>query len=473
MRNFVFNEIMKTRRQTLIKLAESFEKGNYENIVKIPKEIFPLANEASSNSLIYRDREILKQRIKILLGMDYEKSKDMELYEVVKEMDLILSDQNPYAPEEKYMQIIKEACDMCPSGRYYVTDLCRNCVAHSCANVCPKNAITFENNKAQINYDICVSCGMCANTCSYYAIVKLERPCERACVINAITEDETGAAEINYEDCVNCGACYISCPFGAVETPSDLLRVLKSIKENKRVIAIFAPSLISQFGPRVKIGQLKSALKKVGFVETYEVSLGADEVAKEEAELLKKSEDLITTSCCPAFVEYVKKYQKDYIKNISPAPSPMVALAKKLKNNNKNSIIVFIGPCIAKKKEAKYSNLVDYVITFEELGALFITKKIEPSNFEEEKVNGTPYGWIFAISGGVSEAVKHECSKELKIIKMDGLKEAKNVFEEIKKDNYDLIEGMACEGGCISGPGIMVNPKLAKNSLKRFTKINL
>ncbi|SHE37741.1 [FeFe] hydrogenase, group B1/B3 [Marinitoga hydrogenitolerans DSM 16785] len=472
MRNFVFNEIMKTRRQTLIKLAEYFEEGNFEDIVKIPKELFPL-NETINNMSVYRDREILKQKIKILLGMDYEKSKDMELYEVAKEIDKILSDNNPYDPEEKYMQIIKEACDICPSGKYYVTDLCRNCVAHSCSSVCPKNAITFENNKAKINYDLCVNCGMCASACSYYAIVKLERPCERSCAVNAINEDERSAADIDYGKCVNCGACYVACPFGAVETPSDLLKVLKSLKEKKKVIAIFAPSLIAQFGPRVQIGQIKTALKKVGFETSYEVSLGADEVAREEAELLEKAEDLITTSCCPAFVEYIKKHQKDFVEKISPAPSPMISLAKKIKKENDDAVVVFIGPCIAKKKEAKEYKFVDYVITFEELGALFITKKIEPSKLENSEVSDTPYGWIFATSGGVSEAVKHYCTKELKIIKMDGLKDAKKVFSEIKKEKYDLIEGMGCEGGCIGGPGIMVNPRIAKSNLKRFTKINV
>ncbi|WP_075780292.1 monomeric [FeFe] hydrogenase [Marinitoga sp. 1137] len=469
MRNFVFNEVMKIRRQTLMKLAQNFESGNYENILKIPKEIYPLDKNDPN---IYRDREILKQRIKILLGMDYEKSKDIELYEIVKNMDLILSEKSPYSPDNKYIQIIKEACDMCPSGRYYVTDLCRNCVAHSCVNVCPRNAITFERDRARINYDICVNCGMCANACSYYAIVKLERPCKKACPVDAITEDENGAAEIKYENCVNCGSGYISCPFGAIETPSDLLKVLNEMKKNNEVIAIFAPSIISQFGPRVKIGQLKKALKEVGFSDVLEVSIGADEVAKEEAELIKNSNKLYTTSCCPAFVEYIKKYQKEFIDNISPALSPMTTLAQKLKNKT-NAKIVFIGPCIAKKKEAKDFKVVDYVLTFEELGALFISKKIEPSNYEEEEINGTAYGWIFAKSGGVSEAVKEYAKKDIKILKIDGLKNAKEVFMKVKGEEYNLIEGMACEGGCISGPGIITNPKLANNALKRFTNINI
>ncbi|MDO7975478.1 MULTISPECIES: monomeric [FeFe] hydrogenase [Oceanotoga] len=472
MRSFIFNEVMKLRRQTLIKMAEMYENNQLEDeIDKLPKIMLP-GPEGKYRGSVYHEREVLKNRIKNYLGLDYDKTKDKELYELTPFLDEILSGKSDLK-SEKFVQVIKEACDSCPSGRYYVTDLCRNCVAHSCMNACPKNAISFENGRAVIDTEKCIGCGLCSKSCSYFAIVKLERPCERACSVNAVIKDEDNSAKINEEKCVNCGNCYISCPFGAVETPSYLMNVLYSLKNFKNNIAIFAPAIVSQFGPKVSIGQIKDALKKAGFDNAYEVAIGADIVAQEEAELLDNTEELVTTSCCPAFVEYIKKHQHKYIKNISPAPSPMIALAKKVKEENKDSNIIFIGPCIAKKSEAYNSNYIDYVITFEELGALLIAKNIEPTDFENEDIEGSYDAWNFAASGGVTKAVENRMKKEnITTLKMNGLEEGKQIFKDLEKENINLLEGMACFGGCISGPGVLINPRVANNGLKKIKTLD-
>lgn len=464
MRTFVFNEAMKLRRQTLIKIAKLHLKDELtKELPKLNKTLLPGPNPTYRTSL-YHEREVLKQRIKLYMGLDYSKTKDFELYEIAQGLKEISLDT--FSSEGKFIQVIKEACDACPSGKYYATDLCRNCVAHSCKTVCPKNAISIEGGRAIINSELCVGCGICAKACNYFAIVKLERPCERACHVGAISSDENMAAEIDRNKCISCGACYVSCPFGAIETPSSLLKVIDHLKNADKLKLIYAPAISGQFGPKVKIGQIKKTLLQIGFDSVHEAALGADLVAREEAEYMETAQSLVTTSCCPSFVSYIKKHQKEFTDNISPAHSPMVEVTNHIKTGDEK--IVFIGPCIAKKIEAYESKKVDYVLTFEELAALFISFGIEPTSQEDMDLEGSSFGWNFAQSGGVSSAVKNLCSRELIIERMNGISEAKDLFKKAKVDKIDLIEGMACEGGCICGPGILINPLLAKNSLKNF-----
>lgn len=465
MRNFVFSEIMKIRRQLMMTLAQMYEKGTlHEHLAGIPKMLLP-GPHGTYRSSVYHEREVMKQRTKMYLGMDYERSREIELYELPSLIEDILGMKSDLVSRDRFVQVIKEACDSCPSGRYYATDLCRNCVAHSCYNACPKKAVEIKNDRAVINIDQCVGCGLCAKACNFYAIVKLERPCERSCALQAISKDASFAADIDYSRCVSCGACYVACPFGATESPSHLLRTLAGIRRGEEIIAMFAPAIVAQFGPRVTLGQIKNALKKAGFSDAVAVAAGADEVAEEEAHFLEHATDTVTTSCCPAFVDYIEKNQPDFSERISPAPSPMIALAKHLKTGTRK--IAFIGPCVAKKLEASKSTFVDYVLTFEELGALFIAKGIEPAAQEDAAVEGSRLGWGFAAAGGVTAAVKELCTRELRTVRMDGLAEGKETFQTARQEKFDLIEGMACAGGCIAGPGIMVNPKVAAGALKK------
>jgi [FeFe] hydrogenase (group B1/B3) len=436
---------------------------------------------------IYHEREILAQRIKQYLGLDYTKSKDLELFEIVDKLENILSNKSEYISKGKFLDIIKEACDGCPTKKYYITDGCRTCVAQSCINVCPKNAITkTSNNRMKIDEEKCINCGLCANSCNYNAIIVQERPCEIACSLNAIGKSKQSnentnsldsndfksdnSPKINKDLCVNCGNCFKECPFGAIESPSQMLQLQYSLNNNEKIVAIFAPSITGQFGMKVNSLQIKEALYKIGFDNVIEAAVGADEVAKEEAKIIENSDELVTTSCCPAFVECIEKHYNDYKKNVSHEYSPMSFLANKIKQENKNIKIAFIGPCIAKKQEAFNNELVDYVITFEELGAMFIAKHVEPSKLEGENIQGSDFGWNFAKSGGVAEAVVNNMSKELKILKMNGLEEARKTFGLLKKEKYDLLEGMACNGGCVGGPGIMIDSKIAMAKLKTKTK---
>ena len=129
MRNFVFNETMKLRRQTLIKIAKLHIKDELtKELPKLNKTLLP-GTKPTYRASIYHEREVLKQRIKLYLGLDYNKTKDFELFEISEGLKEISVDS--FSSQGKFIQVIKEACDACPSGKFFATDLCRNCVAHS------------------------------------------------------------------------------------------------------------------------------------------------------------------------------------------------------------------------------------------------------------------------------------------------------------------------------------------------------
>lgn len=469
MPNFVFNEAMKIRRKTIIEICKLLENGNIEKeIAKLPKLILA-KDKTKYRASVYHAREVLAQRIKIYLGLEYSKVKNFELYELINELNYILEKKSVFLSNENYINIIEEACDVCPTKSHYITDGCRFCVAKSCENVCPKKAISMVNGRMTIDNEKCINCGLCVKACTYNAVIVQERPCEAACSLKAIKADNI-VPEINRDECVNCGKCFRECPFGAIETPGRLFQLQHDINKKEKVRAIFAPSIAGQFGAKVNSEQIKEALKKAGFVDAISAAVGADSVAKEEAKLVDQSDELITTSCCPAFVDCITKHYPKFKDNISHELSPMAYLAREIKQRYPKDKIAFIGPCIAKKSEGDNSDYIDYVIGFEELGALFIAKKVEPSQLEGEAICGSDSGWDFAKSGGVASAVELYSNKKMEVLKMNGLSEAKKSFALAQKGKFDLFEGMACSGGCVGGPGIMVNKVSAIAKLKTEKK---
>ena len=266
-----------------------------ENVLKIPEIIVP-GSTPTMRCCVYKERAIVGERIKLAMGGDKN---------------------NP-----NVIEVIDIACDECPVGGYYVTDACRGCIAHRCANACRKGAITFDEHlKATIDKSKCVNCGLCANVCPYNAIGNRKRPCENACKVKAISmNEESHAAQINEEKCIRCGACVYQCPFGAINDKSyivDVIDMIKKSKENSeyKVYAIVAPSISAQF-PAIKLGQVISAMKQIGFFSVVEAALGADMVAmKETKELYEKG--FLTSSCCPAFVSFIEKNFPTMVDKIS------------------------------------------------------------------------------------------------------------------------------------------------------------
>ncbi len=416
-----------------------------ENLLDIPQKLAP-GKTPSLRCCIYKERAILTERIKIAMGGDM---------------------QNP-----NVIEVIDIACDECPMGGFEVTNSCRGCLAHRCEEVCPRGAIFFDRNHvAHIDKTRCVDCGKCAEACPFSAIVNRIRPCQNACKIGAIYMNEDKAAAIDNQKCISCGACVYQCPFGAISDKSYILNVVKLLKESInqecKLFAVVAPSISSQFS-YAKLGQVISGIRELGFTSVVEAALGADMVAfAESRELAEKG--FLTSSCCPAFVEYVNKNYPELKEFVSHNLSPMATISKYIKETNPNAKVVFIGPCTAKKAEAQRDavrSYVDEVLTFEELQALFDSRDIDITALEESTLDHASYfGRIFARCGGLSDAVAEGLMEQgiedfsLKAISCDGIEECKKALLKKSKGRLDanFIEGMACVGGCIGGAGCLTH----------------
>jgi [FeFe] hydrogenase (group B1/B3) len=427
-----------------------------ENVLDIPKIIVP-GKQATTRCCVYKERAILTERVKLAMGGE--------------------------KGNNHVINVIDIACDECPSAGYEVTDSCRGCLAHRCEDVCKRGAITFDHNHvAHIDKSKCIECGQCAKVCPFAAIINRKRPCQNACKIKAISIGENNAAEIDYSKCISCGACVYQCPFGAITDKSyilDTIEMIKNSENNKKfkVYAVVAPSISSQF-TYAKLGQVIKGLKELGFYTVIEAALGADMVAQTESqELVEKG--FITSSCCPAFVHYVKTAFPKLVENISHNYSPMAALAKYIKEKDENSKVVFIGPCTAKKAEAQLGDVkpfVDCVLTYEELQALFDSKDLDITTLGEDYLDNASYfGRIFARSGGLSDAVVQALKEqniefEVKAAVCDGIEQCKMALLKKSKNVLDanFIEGMACIGGCIGGAGSLTHGEKNKAEVDKY-----
>ena len=297
------------------------------------------------------------------------------------------------------------------------------------------------------------------------AIEKKTRPCERSCKAGAISMGPDKKAFIDPAKCTSCGACVYQCPFGAIMDKSfivDAIQMLQGAEKwGFRVYAAVAPSIAGQFAP-ADLGQVVTGLKMLGFHDVVEVALGADMTAKEEAGELEEK-GMLASSCCPAFVDYVEKNFPEQAHLVSQTPSPMVMAGRYIKKRDPSAKVIFIGPCVAKKKEVKLGKTmraVDSALTFEELYAMFESRGIDVSKLEDADLDqASGFGRSFARSGGVTAAVA-EALKErgsdfsLKPLPCSGLEACKLAFLKAVKGvgDFNFIEGMACEGGCVQAP---------------------
>lgn len=427
-----------------------------QNITEIPKMIVP-GKTSTMRCCVYKERAILSERVRLAVDCD--------------------------DPESNIIEVIDIACDECPAAGYEVTDSCRGCLAHRCEDVCKKGAISFDHNHvAHIDKSKCVECGQCAKVCPYFAIVNHKRPCQIACKVKAISINEDNAAAIDQSKCIQCGACVYQCPFGAISDRSFILKVIDIIKKSEnnekyKVYAMVAPSISSQF-TYAKLGQVITGLKTLGFFTVIEAALGADMVAQSEAkELAEKG--FLTSSCCPAFVQYIKNSYPNLLPMVSHNLSPMATLAKYIKSTDENAKVIFIGPCTAKKAEARLDSVkpyIDSVLTFEELQALFDSKDIDITTLSEDVLDNASYfGRIFARSGGLSDAVSEALKEQnidfpLKSIACDGIEECRTALLKKSKNVLDanFIEGMACIGGCIGGAGCLTHGEKNKAEVDKY-----
>ena len=455
--------VQELRYRVLKEVVKHLNAGDLEkSFYDIPKAVVP-GPKPTMRCCIYKERAIVEERVKLALHTSKE--------------------------DENVIQVIPIACDECPLGGYTVSDACRGCIAHRCAEACPRKCISFDGSSlhAKIDKSKCVNCGMCAKACPYTAIENRIRPCERACKQKAISPDPiTNAASINDEKCIHCGHCSYQCPFGAIVDVSYIKDIIGWIKESEnntkfKVFAVVAPSIGGNF-IEYKNGQIISALKKIGFYDVVEAALGADMVAvKESKELIERGK--LTSSCCPAFALYIRKFYPDLAKYISTSPSPMAEISAYIKAKFPDAKVVFVGPCTAKKSEikrAEVKDLVDSAMTFEELQAMIDGLEINVGELPEDtygQYGGSYFGRGFAKCGGLSNAVNEVLKDEnydFKVngVAVDGMENIKKALLEFKKDTsaINFIEGMACEGGCIGGPCNLTHTMRNKITLDKYSQ---
>ena len=391
---------------------------------------------------IYKEREIIRQRVRLAEGKAPGMNDDGNI-----------------------VQVISSACEDCPISSYVVTDNCQNCIGKACINACNFGAIEMGRHRSHIDASKCKECGKCAQACPYHAIAALKRPCKFSCPVDAISYDENGISVINEEKCIRCGLCIHKCPFGAIGSKTYVVDVIKAIKSEHPVYALVAPATEGQFGENITMNSWKKAMKAVGFTDLVEVGLGGDMTAAYEAEEWAeayKNGKKMTTSCCPAFVNMIKKHYPELIDNVSTTISPMCAASRMLKAKEPDAVTVFIGPCISKKSEVKDHAIegnADYALTYSEIRAMMRAKDIELEEDDNTYQESSVYGKRFANAGGVTEAVLQslkESDDEIAatVNKCNGAAECKKALLLMKVGRLpeDFIEGMICEGGCVGGP---------------------
>lgn len=325
-----------------------------------------------------------------------------------------------------------------------------------------------ENHPLVIQTDNCKSC-------------EYERACTKSCVFDAIAVGEDGKLFIDQEHCVGCQECVRACQAGKLTASRDILPTMKAVRDSGQLsYALIAPAFLGQFSEQVTPGKLRSAFKALGFSGMVEVALFADILTLKEAlefdeNIVHDDDYQLTSCCCPMWIAMIRKIYHELMPHVPGAVSPMIACGRVVKKLHPDAVTVFIGPCVAKKSEARESDLkdaVDYVLTFQEVQDIFAAADIDPSVLpESEKDHSSRAGRIYARAGGVSEAVRRtveQLNPERKIAvrtrQADGVPACKAMIEEIKNGQAtaNFFEGMGCIGGCVGGPKAILDKERAR-----------
>ncbi len=464
-------------KQVLVNIIKAFDSVDFpSSAYKIPYRMRPKHSDAQYRCCIHKERAAIRERV--IAGLGFSVSEDNHEKPL---FDYAYEALERTRPSDQVLTAIDTACKGCVPVQIHVTDMCQGCVAQSCVSSCRFNAISIVNGKAAIDPKLCKNCTKCIGACSYSAIAKLRVPCEEVCPVKAIRKNELGVVEVDHERCISCGACVSGCPFGAVNERSQIIDVLKAIRSDRPVVAMLAPSMEGQFPESIR--KLATALVSMGFDHVLEAAEGADITTRHEAEefahKMNEGSPFMTTSCCAAYRELVAKHVHELKNYISETPTPMHFIAEIAKERYANCITVFIGPCMAKRKEAIYDDDVDFVMSAEEIGAMLVARGIELSECEDYlfQTESSKKARKFAVSGGVSAAVKTAAGHDAEVrpFCVDGLDRKtiallKSFAREGACSEGNLIEVMACQGGCVGGSSIVNTSKAAAAKVKAYAE---
>ncbi len=311
--------------------------------------------------------------------------------------------------------------------------------------------------------------------------------CSVKCMFDAIETDERGNKVINKDLCVGCSDCVENCKGKKLIASKDILPTLDAIKSAKGpVYAMIAPAFISQFSEQVTPGKLRSAFKLLGFAGMVEVALFADILTLKEAlefdkNIIDEKDYLLTSCCCPMWIAMIRKIYSQFIPHLPGSVSPMVACGRSIKLLEPDSITVFIGPCIAKKAEAREPDIADstdFVLTFQEVGDIFEFANISPKEMEDDpRDHSSRAGRIYARTGGVSEAVSDTVKRlnpdrkvSIRTQQADGMPACKEMLNALREGNItaNFLEGMGCVGGCVGGPKAILDREEGRINVNEY-----
>ncbi len=311
--------------------------------------------------------------------------------------------------------------------------------------------------------------------------------CMKVCPFHAIHPGDTGAMAIDEDQCAGCSLCIQECRAKKLSESKDIIPALQAIRSHQGLVyALVAPAFLGQFSSEVTPGKLRSALKAVGFDGMIEVALFADiltlkEALEFDAKILTEEDYQLTSCCCPMWIAMIRKIYKDLMPHVPPAVSPMIASGRAVKTMHPDALTVFIGPCLAKKAEAKEKDIadaVDFVLTFREIQDVFDIMEIDPAQMEEsEKDHSSRAGRIYAHTGGVSEAVQatvERLNPKRKITvhtqQADGVPACKAMINNLISGNTsaNFFEGMGCVGGCVGGPRVLIPHEIGRKQVEEY-----
>ncbi len=274
--------------------------------------------------------------------------------------------------------------------------------------------------------------------------------CIRHCPVKSI-RFSGNQAHIIENECILCGQCFVVCPQGAKQIVDETEKVKVLLQSGAPVYVSLAPSFVANYNG-VGICAMREALKKLGFFEVEETAVGASIVKTEYERMLKEDgRDIIITSCCHSVNLLIQKYFPGELPYLADVLSPMQAHCKDIKTRNPRAKTVFIGPCVAKKDEADHTNLVDAVLTFEELTAWLKAENIEL--FQKMDSQEKSRARFFPTTGGILKTMVQD-APGYTYLALDGTESCIAALRDIEdgKIHHCFIEMSACVGSCIGGP---------------------